>query len=490
MDTLQSLGASRSGKLTAATFAVGLFLLTVSSTTHAQVAGSSWSKPELLFSTGAASYTNELWLLRGRDDSLYLWWPVFPAGGGAGADEQARVFFTQRTGARWIVPVDVLTWPAAARLTSVVMDRTGRMHAFSGTTCLSYVYADHQNAAKASGWSKQRCLDDVGNSNVAAAIGTDDTIYVVYAARGTQALRLARSRDLGLTWSLTDIASVLDADEGFYGDPALAVDQQSRLQLVWTVYSPPEGYPPLGVLYARSDDGGDSWTPPRELGRVDEGQPAVAVYGDEVHVLWDGDARKRGRYYRNSRDGGKTWGPIQALSEEGAPGGLQRAPALVVDGVGHVHALLHEQESLYYTMKGEGGWTAKEPLYDAQRLGASEVYTIRLAITGGNRLNAFYTVYVDGGRSKRIYYQYRDIDAPAATPAALSAVVPTPRPTATGSSSLPSVSPTPVAVTGSGGMRPVGIPPKQDEGSALLISVVPACLIIITVVAARTLGRG
>jgi Neuraminidase (sialidase) len=108
----------------------------------------------------------------------------------------------------------------------------------------------------------------------------------------------------------------------------------------------------MGVYYSRSDNNGVSWSVPIQLGEFDEGQPAIAVYEDDVNVLWNGDAEKRGRYYRYSKNAGETWESVEILSPpsyQGGRGGLQRPPAIIVDNLGNVHALLHEQESIFYT---------------------------------------------------------------------------------------------------------------------------------------------
>ena len=61
---------------------------------------------------------------------------------------------------------------------------------------------------------------------------------------------------------------------------------------------------------------------------------------------------------------------------------MKRPPAIIVDNLGNVHALLHEQESLFYKSKIDQAWTAKQPLYIPGMIRAAEVFAVRLAITG------------------------------------------------------------------------------------------------------------
>ncbi|MFO7630883.1 MAG: sialidase family protein [Caldilinea sp.] len=397
------------------------FLIFLSSVrAHAQDHGDTWSSPEELFREDPGQYTNELWLLRDRADSLYLWWPVFLADtvGMTPADIQSTssVFHTEWQNGPWQEPRDVLTWPKAGfLLTSAVIDDQGTIHAFSPTDCLSYSSVPHDQAMNARSWSERTCVDSMGSSNVAVAIDDSDVIYLAYAAPQTRAMRVAVSVDGGVQWSTSDVATTQDyygSPDGYFTSPDLAIDQNERLHLVWSPVAPPDGTPYLGVLYSRSDDGGLTWTPPVQLGQEHEGQAAIAVHEDEVHVLWNGDASKRGRYYRYSNDAGATWSTVEKLGDDG---GLQRPPALIVDNVGNLHAMLHEQDKLYYIAKIDSSWTEKSALYLPSQQNAFEVFAIRLAITGGTQLHAVYTLLPnDGGRV--IFHQSREIDAEPETP--------------------------------------------------------------------------
>jgi hypothetical protein len=237
---------------------------------------------------------------------------------------------------------------------------------------------------------------------------------------------LIQSNDGGSTWSA--YKTVLEIQDNFLLGPMLAVDQKDRLHLVWSIGQAPDAYPPIGVYYSRSDDGGESWIPPVQLGGRDEGEPAIVVNDDEVHVLWNGDVDKSGRYYRYSEDAGETWSSTEALSpprSQGGNGGLQRPPALIRDNVGNIHVLLHEQETLYFRTKTNTGWTAKQALYNPEVMKGVEIFGVRLAITGGNTIHAFYILETydfskDEDRNNhiwRVFHQTREIDAAAEAPA-------------------------------------------------------------------------
>ncbi|UCD99580.1 MAG: hypothetical protein JSV42_02300, partial [Chloroflexota bacterium] len=192
---------------------------------------------------------------------------------------------------------------------------------------------------------------------------------------------------------------------------------------------------PLGVFYSRSDDGGQNWTAPLQLGGMDEGQPAIDVFKDEVHVLWNGDASKGGRYYRFSNNAGLSWQAVEILSPpkaQGGKGGLQRPPGIIVDNQGRVHVLLHEQESLNYTSKINESWSAKQSLYFPESLFAAEIFAVRMAITGGNNLHAFFLLatYNQPNTTDRsnliwnLFHQSKIINAESEDPLPLASMVP------------------------------------------------------------------
>lgn len=420
-------------------FATVTILLTFAAErTAGQSPDQSWSSPKTIYTEIQGEYTNELWALSDRADTLYLWWPVFPTEGNYLSLQQIRsqsaVFHTMWHDGVWERPRDVLVWPSAGNnLLAAVMDSRGTIHAFSPTDCLSYTTVNRSLSMDPKAWSSSSCIDSTGASNVAVAIDPNERIYLTYATEGTRAIRIAISQNYGVDWRSYEVATTMQYEgpaDGYFTDPDIVVDQRGRIHVVWSPATPPSGYPLLGTLYARSEDGGRTWTLPLQLAKEREGQPTLATYQNEVHVLWNGDASNPGRFYRYSPDGGATWREIEKL---GDGGGLQRKPALIVDNRGNLHVMLHEQETLYYLTKTGGRWSMKQPLYSAHERDAVEVFTIRLAITGGDQLHAFYTLMTKQNPNGRaIYHQVRKIDAVYVQPEPMQAIL-----------TLPTVTPEP-----------------------------------------------
>ncbi|UCD99283.1 MAG: hypothetical protein JSV42_00735, partial [Chloroflexota bacterium] len=273
-------------------FAAFLILGKITSGGRAQSFDPGWSNPELLFAAPEGQKSNELWVLSDQANRLYLWWPLFEIDEAGNPASLESTLHSQRINEAWRSPNDILVWPEGGRLTSVVIDQSGMLHAFSATDCLSYTEARFDQAMSAHGWAGRTCLDETGLANPSVALGIDGQIFVVYTALGNHSLKIIHSENDGKTWS--SFSTVQENPDDFFLDPIIAVDSIGRIHLVWSLGEAPDAYPPLGVFYSRSDDGGQNWTAPLQLGGMDEGQPAIAVFKDKVHVLWNGDASKGG----------------------------------------------------------------------------------------------------------------------------------------------------------------------------------------------------
>jgi len=413
----------------------------------AQDFSNEWTAPELLYLVTDGQRSNYLSILSDQAEKLYTWWMTFNAYPEEPTADQIKsmTFHTQNLGGNWRSPTDVMISPDAGRMAAVVIDSDGLLHAFFATHCLNYATAKHDQAMSARSWNIVGCLDKVGNAYPSAVQTPDGTIFVVYAALENHSYRLIHSQDGGSSWSA--YRTVLEIEDNFLLDPMMAADQMGRLHLVWSVGQAPDGYPPMGVYYSRSDNEGISWTAPIQLGGLDEGQPAIAVFNDDVHVLWNGDAEKRGRYYRYSPDSGESWSSVEVLSppsSQGGEGGLQRPPAIVVDNVGNVHVLLHEQDALYYATKSDFVWSTKQALYNPVLMKGVEIFGVRLGITGGDTLHALYILEsydqsIEEDRRNhiwRVFHQSTEINSISSTPIPWS----TPLPDVAGNDETPEVS--------------------------------------------------
>ncbi len=138
----------------------------------------------------------------------------------------------------------------------------------------------------------------------AIAAGPNGTIHVVWYDHrtGVDQIYYKHSPDRGTTWSpdanLTDTA-------GMKTDPAIAVAGET-VHVVWCDRR--WGYP-AAIMYRRSTDNGRTWLPEICLhaNSWNSRNPAIAATGSTVHVAWASDSVGREIYYIRSTDNGTTW---------------------------------------------------------------------------------------------------------------------------------------------------------------------------------------
>ncbi|HEX6106859.1 MAG TPA: sialidase family protein [Gemmatimonadales bacterium] len=166
------------------------------------------------------------------------------------------------------------------------------------------------------------------------AVAGDGTLYVAWRAILPGDVRdvvVTRSEDDGLTWSAP---ARTRADDWVYpgcphAGPSLKVDAGGVLHVAW--WTGKEGE--AGVYYARSEDGGRTFAAqPIDVGeraRPAHVQLALAPDGG-VYVAWDDGLGDMPRVLvRRSRDGGRSFGSVELLSE---PGTAASFPVVAVYG--------------------------------------------------------------------------------------------------------------------------------------------------------------
>jgi hypothetical protein len=130
---------------------------------------------------------------------------------------------------------------------------------------------------------------------------------------------VARSADGGATWD----TPVRPREDGWvfpgcpHAGPSMRLDEAGRVHIAWWTGKRGEA----GVWYARSDDGGRSFTS-QALATGEHSQPAhvqlATASGGHVLVAWDDGLAESPRILlRQSRDGGGRFGPAEVVSGAG-----------------------------------------------------------------------------------------------------------------------------------------------------------------------------
>ena len=242
--------------------------------------------------------------------------------------------------------------------------------------------------AAASGCGKKKPRPRVANLAVVATTDvcdrphggfarTDDgTLFAVVFLSDTfpsatgehDALRVYASHNAGETWR--DIAAVKSS----VTYPAWGCDLTSDgegLHLAWiaSMYDPQERRPYKAIMYARSTNGGRSWTAPACVSKA-AGQrraPAIAADGTRVVVAWldtrqaeGGPDRMREDVFCSvSSDNGATWpeafcAEVELAQKTSSSG----APSVLLDGKGDA---LIAYSSIRATARRGRFWTARVP---------------------------------------------------------------------------------------------------------------------------------
>jgi hypothetical protein len=169
-------------------------------------------------------------------------------------------------------------------------------------------------------------LQPVG-STPGIAINNDGVVSVVYTIplNENRGVYLVQSADSGQTWSEPmQVFDAVAAGWAMVDTPSLAITEDNHLHVLWTRYSLPGGEGPIGLYYARSEDGGSTWTAPQPVVEKAVGWSQVAGIGQNtVHRVWqEGTSGSTTLWHEQSLDGGLNWQRTAPVSVFGETAGL------------------------------------------------------------------------------------------------------------------------------------------------------------------------
>lgn len=290
-------------------------------------------------------------------------------------------------GEAWSPPVDVLLSPDRVNVTfpEAVIDTHGVLHAiWAAGAKLYYSRVGVGEAGNPWHWAEPVRLSDSQVVVTPSDIVLDSAggLHVLFADGNSSVFHLM-SANGGVSWSAPDLVSQPSPRMGSATVQA-GIDSLGNLHVVWMEVPLPEGYPPQGVWYSHSVDGGVSWSSPLPLAGVDFGEPAIAVspLDDALHVAYNGRVGVGGKYHLMSMDGGKTWSDPVAITAPGEDG-LEGHPSLAVDDAGNVYFANDERLAARFG----SAWTP------ALRITSSPLRFVEqasLALVGGNQLHVLY----------------------------------------------------------------------------------------------------
>jgi len=164
-----------------------------------------------------------------------------------------------------------------------------------------------------------------------------------------------RSTDGGVTWG-ADTRLTYDSSDSRY--PSIAVSGQD-VHVVW--YDNRNSMLDYEIYYKHSTDGGTTWGAETRLTNDpnDSRNPSVAVSGSNVSVVWyDNRDGNNEIYYKRSTNNGVSWGADTRLTNDVSDSQL---PSIAVSGL-FVHVVWQDNNSsygleIYYKNSTNGGAT-------------------------------------------------------------------------------------------------------------------------------------
>lgn len=362
-----------------------------------------WSPVEQVYSSARTLFPR---LIRDSTGTMHLIWAGLAFGQEKG--EPHALMYARWDGSRWTEPVDVLVTGDFSDLREPdgVVDDEGTLHVIFGGPLLQYASAPAVAADNARNWTKPQLIGDgefiVSRSDI--VIDDDGVLHVVAADSQKSEVYYMKSADRGATWTIpVEVSS--SPDKIVTTTPRLVIDSNGTLHIVWVRNPLPEAYPPQGVYYARSEDGGQTWSREQQLAGVDYGDVEIVVGGgDQIHVFYNGAATiSGGKYHRWSSDLGITWTEPFEVAPKG--GGLNGTPAVNVDANGALHFLGGDGNNLWYSVWQNNVWSVPVDLHALDPNEIAYTETAGATILLGNQLHVAFD-----DQQTQMWHTWRPLD--------------------------------------------------------------------------------
>jgi len=234
------------------------------------------------------------------------------------------------------------------------------------------------------------------------AIATDssNTIYIVLneSTAGNWQISYTKSTDGGKTWNTI---SRLNSTSGNAQGPAIAIDSGDTIHVAWTDDTSGNN----DIYYARSKDGGATWSTAKRLSWTSGYSYQPAIFTDSnnmVHVVWYDSTPGNGEiFYKSSADGGKIWSAQKRLTWTS---GQSSSPGIAADSNCHLHVVLDDNTAgisqIFYRRSTDGG-TSWIPLKKLTWT-PDPSWTPTIAVAPGNILHIAWT---NISAESEIYYK-------------------------------------------------------------------------------------
>jgi len=354
------------------------------------------------------------------------------------------------------------------------------------------------NAGSAKNWSSPTIISPITNlvGQPDLTVGKDGTLHVLYPvlAGDLSGVYYISSLDNGISWTSPNYAYLNDSTTKMVTNSRMAVDVNGGIHAVWTETNYPETFPPIGIRYSHSFDGGSTWSRPRNIDGPYDLADILAIGENEIHVVWSGTLENRHKFHFFSSDRGDTWSaPVITIDT----GGYHGRPSLAADSQNTVHLVQVSNapgttlESLFHQSFQNQRWSLPERLVERDASAPFHPIDPNIAVGLGNQVHVAVPVSIQnrsGGWAYDILYFHAESSAPPIEP---EAPVPAASPTAEEGEAE-----TAPPATGSPAAAPTILSPvsgsedvQGESSNPLWIGIVPVVVLIVVVFVFRQSRR-
>ncbi len=365
-----------------------------------QASNENWSDPILLFEVEGTGELHYPFVISDSYGNVH----IFVNLRGGSPDGFDKIYYMRLDAAGWSIPVDIVVGVVVSDI-NVVIGRDDFIYlTWRGFgDVISYSRVPIQEAESVKNWSTPVQITSAAGFYSDIASSPDGDIYLAYPGGGGSGVFLQVFELNKLAWSLPKAVAQTSQINTGSDYVEVAVSESGVLHVVWTEFYRPDNWPPRGIFYARSMDGGNTWSVPMLLAGDGYDQASIAMLDENVHVAWNGMVTVGGRYHRWSSDGGQTWSETIDVVPAGT-GGTEGAPQIVGDQSGVLHMLTtYTKGCPWYTYFAKQRWAIPVCI---KALDSDYVEETGLAISEGNRLHAVF--WED---RKRLWYSTKTTDA-------------------------------------------------------------------------------
>lgn len=354
-----------------------------------------WASPEIIANDGAFAFTP--FLVADRGGVVHAVWSTSTVrpNDELGLD---TIMYARRENGQWSVPVDIFaTDVPLMRAVRLRIDQNDVLHLLIvGRNSLIYAVSPVSEAGSARGWATDELGELVQTADF--ALDADGITHVVYALDRRGIYHVSFNNVSG-SWS--DPNAVWLAPSEDYSSGVVRVEQgpDNILHAAWGMTAAEIRWNPIGVAYAHSVDGGQSWRQTFEVLEEGDNQPGIGFDEDGmVHLVWNNSAGSRlGRGHALSADSGLTWRGIDRIF----PGyrGQTWWPSMVQDSSQTLHLITaanspnEGSSSIHHSTWLGSAWSTPERI-SGQLLGSEGP---SITVVNGNQLEVAWFSYSQYG---------------------------------------------------------------------------------------------